>query len=270
MLEAVKRCVFCQGPRPPSDPPEHVFPQWISRILQQLPGDGNFHIASSDPDLPSYECSIIALTTNAVCRACNGGWMSDLESVVSPLLSGAITASSTTLPDHHHKTLATWAAKTAMMLDCSYGDLGSRRVIPDAHCHDLYANNAPRHYTMVAATSFGYHPGRQTFRHAWSCRTKIEGIRLSTGTRFDSYFVTFQYGYFVVQVVVLDTEQHPPATFSGADLRLPGGQVVPGPDFIRQIWPRLGKAIAWPPPVGLDAAALDVWGRIGPFVIEQG
>lgn len=265
MANTSPSCVFCRGPRPSSDPPEHVFPQWVSRALLELPGDGLFHISASDPVLPSFECALIELTTKAVCHRCNHGWMSDLESTVSPILRSAIKGEVATLNARHHKTLAIWAVKNAMMLDCSFGDRGESRFIPNDHCHDLFKTRAPRNITFVRTTSFGYEPTSQIFRHAWAQRFKIEGIGLSTGDLFRSYVVTFQYGYFVTQIALVETDKQPTNTFSGADLALPNGHIVPGERFIQQFWPALGDDIKWPPPVGLEAVALTRWAESGPF-----
>jgi hypothetical protein len=223
-----------------------------------------FHISASDPELPSYECAIIEVTTSAVCKGCNHHWMSDLESIASPVFTEAIKGGLTTIPARHHRTLATWAVKNALMLDCAFVDLGATRFIKTAHCRDLHVSKRPRPVTFVGVSSFGYGPG-QEFRHAWAHRFKIEGVRLSNGNPFESYVVAFQYGYLSVLVAQFDSDEQPPHTFRSVDLILDDGRAVPADSFIAQVWPSHGRDLSWPPPTGLDATALEIWAKSGPF-----
>ena len=49
-----------------------------------------------------------------VCRACNNGWLSQLETIARPLLSDLVCGYARTLTVADQKLLATWIAKTTM------------------------------------------------------------------------------------------------------------------------------------------------------------
>jgi hypothetical protein len=258
-------CRFCRSPRTAGDPPEHVFPQWISRALGTLPGTGDFEL-ESDSELPRITGRVIGLTTLAVCRACNHGWMSDLESAASPLLRRAVLGGGTSLPVSSHRSIGTWAVKNALMLDAAYGDFGHSELAPDEHYRELFDSRSPRYATYVWTTSFGYVPGVQGFRHAWSSRTELAAASRLDGSRFNGYAVTFQFGYLVTQVVSFDTDKQGFDSFGRADLRIPDGNVLPAREFTRQVWPSTGHDLAWPPPRALEAAGLGLFASQPPFV----
>ncbi len=59
----------------------------------------------------------IELRLKAVCHVCNQGWMSDLETRAEPILTPMINAVPTTLDRASQQLVATWAVKTAMVLE---------------------------------------------------------------------------------------------------------------------------------------------------------
>lgn len=260
-------CVFCLSPRLPTDPPEHVFPKWVSRALLQLPGDGLFRVQFDDPTLPSFECKLVEITTSAVCSTCNHGWMSDLESVVSPLLQTAILGNAAVLDPTRHVTISMWAAKTAMMMECAWVERGLPRFVPDDHCHDLFKTRGPRNSTYIWTTSVGYDPATQSFRDGVLSRTKLELEGISTGDRFDGYAITWHFGYLGLQVVCLGIDDESFNTGRRAPLRLPDGQVLPADAFTRQLSPPTHETINWPPPIGLEQIGFGTFATQPPFVV---
>jgi hypothetical protein len=115
---------------------EHVWPQWLQTIAGPLhperasissgfwqENDGAFREAQAvRVDQPG---SILKRTARAVCRDCNGGWMSQLEQQTKPHLESLVgaTTTNTGLPIQPDVAalLATWAIKTAWM-----NELGNR------------------------------------------------------------------------------------------------------------------------------------------------
>ncbi len=243
-----------------------MFPQWVSRALRKLPGDGAFHVHFSEPGISDKFCNIVDITTDKVCATCNHGWMSDLESVVSPIATPALLGNETIFPLRWESMVAMWATKTALMMDCAWGDLGQPRLVPDQHCRDLYQSRNPRNSTYVWTTSIGYDPRTQSFQHGWMGRSVVAMDGLSSGRHFDGYAITWHFGYIGFQVVCFGVDDESFNAASRADLRLPDGQVLPAASFTRQFFPLPGSDIAWPPPLGLEQIGLGVWSQQPPFV----
>ena len=58
------------------------------------------------------------MTVNRVCRSCNNGWMSALETLSRPVLEPLIEGLALDALDRHaQRVLALWAAKTAAVAD---------------------------------------------------------------------------------------------------------------------------------------------------------
>lgn len=67
------------------------------------------------PRPPSFRSKNLEITTDVVCKACNGHWMSDLEMQASQLLTPVIEGSGRPLSIEDQAFLAVWAMKTVMM-----------------------------------------------------------------------------------------------------------------------------------------------------------
>jgi hypothetical protein len=99
---------------------EHTVPKWLEAEL------GITH-ASVEPTLTSVEGvqleqrvhPVNQLLTGSVCRNCNSGWMSLLESEVQPILRALIhpKRSIESLRKAERHAVARWAMKTAFVLD---------------------------------------------------------------------------------------------------------------------------------------------------------
>jgi hypothetical protein len=112
---SARRCIFCGAK---ADSYEHVFPDWINRVIVNDELDAEF-FAVADGKIENARAYLAnkaaSLRAKIVCDACNKGWMSDLESVICPLLTPLILGKETTL-DHPQQLLtAQWAVKTAMV-----------------------------------------------------------------------------------------------------------------------------------------------------------
>lgn len=118
-------CAFCTG-RAVEE--EHVWGRWVTRELRQR---GTFTVETEHG--PRRRSSIDF--TAPVCGECNNGWLSLLENDVKPILSPMIRATGGTqdLSIGEQSLLATWAAKTAMMIDLQTGT----PLIPTGYFHEL-------------------------------------------------------------------------------------------------------------------------------------
>ena len=109
-LEASKKCL------PASATEEHVFAKWVrkpsvNKNMRMFTATGN-----AEPQLvrkPPLE----RLVNKKVCRSCNGGWMSHLETEVAPIFDKMNESNGiNSLGSGEVETLARWTAKTAAVL----------------------------------------------------------------------------------------------------------------------------------------------------------
>ncbi len=79
-------CAFC-GPTRAKMDPEHVWSDWISRLLDKHYERQTYTITSWDSDGTKFSrlAKHINETRDYICRPCNAGWMSDIESYASRL-----------------------------------------------------------------------------------------------------------------------------------------------------------------------------------------
>src|SRR6266508_2629033 len=117
------RCAFCRATEVTD---EHVWPKWVSR---KLAGHDGFTMPS--PHGPRRMRSLDI--TAPVCVTCNNRWLSVLEKDVQPVLGPLIHGEERTLAPDEQRLLATWAIKTALMLDLG----GGRPLIPTGFYYDF-------------------------------------------------------------------------------------------------------------------------------------
>lgn len=108
-----RRCIFCGNV---ADDKEHLLPEWLQRIL---PSDQPvIHYREvSGVKTPPREKKPFREKAKFVCKACNQGWMSDLETATKPLLTPAITRQGPCDLDLIAQwTVARWAVKTCFVM----------------------------------------------------------------------------------------------------------------------------------------------------------
>jgi hypothetical protein len=111
-------CIFC-GQRANSS--EHVWPGWLARIIEQLPGK-NKTLSSirtnQHGERRGWKKDRPEIITKNVCKVgCNGGWMSDLESEAASIIRPMVNGEEQTLTGKQQATITIWMIKTAMVLD---------------------------------------------------------------------------------------------------------------------------------------------------------
>jgi hypothetical protein len=122
-------CAWCDA-ADASD--EHVFAEWISKELARCP-------LMRETDHGPLPITSIDLTA-PVCTRCNNRWLSVLEKDAQRILAPMIHRPDTvTLTTEDQRLLATWAVKTAMMLDLA----SAEPVIPAGFYHAFRQARAP-------------------------------------------------------------------------------------------------------------------------------
>lgn len=122
-------CIFCGG-TPLTR--EHLHGRWAGRfadreqrnIFQRSDREGE---PPQPGDMRRWKARAYDRHARVVCKACNGGWMSDLETAVSSLLDPE-ALDGRPLDPKEQALLATWAMKTALTMDAAQSP--DDRVIP--------------------------------------------------------------------------------------------------------------------------------------------
>jgi hypothetical protein len=137
-------CVFCGG-KPLTN--EHVWPDWIGRLLYGYPKGGRAPAAphrrsSSLRHEPTgvWTAPSFSQKASIVCADCNHGWMSDLEVAVEPILRPMLVPQGkVVLRESDQAVLARWITKTAMV----FQHTTPRRPIPPNQFRYLFDHRRP-------------------------------------------------------------------------------------------------------------------------------
>jgi len=111
-----RSCIFCGG-QPVTK--EHVWPRWAQAVVptdfvpfeQIIEVDGHPKVEHCRNTRPFTE------TARIVCRPCNNGWMAQLESLAKSILVPMLAGEPAVLDQERQRVLATWALKTAIIVD---------------------------------------------------------------------------------------------------------------------------------------------------------
>ena len=104
--------------------------------------------ADADRSWPQKQ---FTLTVGAVCGNCNNGWMGDLEGRVKPFFEAALDRKSSLLDTALQRDLASWALKTAMMVEAVHKP-DKPGVLRDEYSHLFtHGQPSPRVRVWVAA-----------------------------------------------------------------------------------------------------------------------
>jgi hypothetical protein len=170
-----------------------------------------------------------------VCKPCNNGWMSRLETrtrrVLMPLAQGISHRFST----FDQKVLATWIAKTVMVSEYVYPD---HVAIPDLHRLRLYADLEPpeRWWIWVAHYVGASWRNLAIYHHTGN-------LNKSKPSESDTQFTSIGIGHLFIQV---------------ASTTVPGFEIAPEDETgLIRIWPPLGADIQWPASHAITDAAAD-------------
>jgi len=225
-----RQCVFCGG-TPLTR--EHVMPQWLTNVLPeqarfrgqdqqvilQPPGSDRSRIM-----LPHREVKepFNGMTVKAVCKSCNGGWMSGLEEATRPLLSRLIRGEPELLNKEDAIAVASWTVKTALMAQLT-GVEGAGAM--SSAYHAFYRDRVPAKNSVVWAGGIG--------SEEWALRCELVGALIVTDEDngsvtpddpVNTMSATFGIGHLLLHTVITSRSQvsYPPLDdiHQGAVVRL--------------------------------------------------
>ena len=150
-----RTCAFCGTTN--KIEAEHVWPHWAARRFEN---DDTFTYyrqfvgAGYEPEAPyTWLQKPFDWKVRAVCKPCNNRWMSDLETAAKDALFGsAFSRHERELPRGAQRTLAAWAIKTAMMVECT--NVPSRRGIPRVEYRHVWKRREPSANVRIWLASY--------------------------------------------------------------------------------------------------------------------
>ena len=192
-MPATRECVFCATPITNSTASrEDTIPKWLQAEL-------GIADATVEPTLTSWTGEQLSqrvhpvgkLVTGGVCRRCNNGWMSELESEAIPILRVLMSSKQTleSLDRSERRDLSRWSQKTAFMLDRG----GLEPHVAEVDLHEFY-ENAP--YPLSTTFVFGrqqlatrpwYYIATGTWKHGQLTDAARERVER------DSYKISLQF-----------------------------------------------------------------------------
>jgi hypothetical protein len=219
-----KTCVWCESSGPFDK--EHIWPQWLSRAIGGS-AIGPFYGGGPRGSRWQHRTRI-EITTRAVCKACNGGWLQQMEDRTKPVLAPIATGPNCQhdLRPDEQAILATWAMKTTMHA-CIAAPV---EIVPPAEYRRFHNAGRPADATLVMLALYG---GRRVV-----CRANFApgDAHVAEAGVIGSYAATLQAGRAVFFVVDHFGD------FSQAQIDT---QDVAA--FATRIWPPTGRTARMPP-----------------------
>ena len=113
----LRNCMFCDQT---ATSKEDALPLWLVR---RFPTPRGVRIGFRRRGFPvaDWEKARHGITVRFVCRACNSGWMSQLESRAKPIIERLLDNPRVTLNTADQTTLAAWTVKSAMVFEALRG-----------------------------------------------------------------------------------------------------------------------------------------------------
>jgi hypothetical protein len=221
---------------------EHVLSGTLAKHLPRFEGPFAVSRFSADPSNGDWttvyeylEPQMEGFIGNDFCRACNSGWMREMDEEVEPLLGPMIRGVETALPAKAQHALATWVVKFALVLESLRG---TDRSVPDAvylrfHAEPSPLDGYPVHLAHYVGTKAHYR---------WVCQVQGFPAQASTPPRVENVLLTVVLGHLLIET-----------SLPGADHRW-DIEAVPGDDRLL-IWPLPFVPVKWPPSRAIDDEA---------------
>jgi hypothetical protein len=211
-----ERCPFCWGTDGPTNEltDEDVFPLWLQRTMNELAGQPSQAHPNPWPKV-----------TVPVCANCNNRWLSVLENDTSVIVKPMLVADRATLTNAQRTTLATWATKITLLLDC----YSTNPVVPHEYLKALATEGSP---PLGTAVWLAAHTGALAMKTLGDVLMETDpgSSEVPTGIK-----ITFSIGRLVFLVIV----------------RFAGSDPIPAPSAaieraLVHLWPSAPGSTQWP------------------------
>jgi hypothetical protein len=231
----MRTCLFCeQGVSSKED----AWPIWLMNRFP-VPKTARMFAERGGRQLPSWQLAEPRLIVRWLCRACNNGWMSDLEGETKPIVESILDEKLNAIDASAQTTLAHWAVKTAMVLE-AFGPYPEQWFYTALEREQMRQTRAiPRHTSVWIAKCVN------------QPNIGSEAKNLLTGAQDDGVrgiAVSMAFGSLALQVVTVKI----PAVLSESSTVTYEVSKEPWDDALVRVWPTSLEAKAWPPAYGLD------------------
>jgi hypothetical protein len=142
---STRTCIFCGG-GPLSN--EHAWQRWLVQELL-TPGSVIRMRWGSAQGLTHVDAKGLEVKVRRACVGCNTGWMSKMERAVKAVLLPLVRGQVNQLAHADQQFVATWAQKTAMMLQFTSIHKTGIVIVPSLY-QELYAHPARPAGSLVA------------------------------------------------------------------------------------------------------------------------
>lgn len=252
----MNECFFC-GPTENPLTEEHVWPQWISRLLFGRYDSNHFVNIRSTGDNTTgvWKSRNIQVTTKTVCDKCNNVWLGNFENnEIKPIATPLITdIANVVLPPSEQWKLAAWAYKMAMLLEVA---------IPPAERPPLFFTPSERKQfrettlahervgVFLSKYDHGQHPAHAHL--SLHTLTQREGERKS----FELKISTMTAGSLGMQVMAVRSAASGELVYaSEVEFEFLGK----AREAIVPIWPPASGAVRWPPVQAMTQQDVEDW-----------
>ncbi len=232
---------------------EHLWPDWMAQFLPRLPDAEHveikmkFDAKARHPAEPEFKRTRQGAPNTKrlklVCRKCNGGWMSRLESAVKPFLSKMIKAETVVLNEGDRRTFAEWVAMKVLVLDQNeHMSAPIDPVFQEQDRREFYASRRiPAFFNIMIATRGGPKWTTQVWRHASALTTNK--VTTYDGKIRNTQTVTWGMGHVLIYVVATKERDVVPFLMKMEDMYVPPDRtIIP----LVQFWPTAEHDIKWP------------------------
>lgn len=231
----MRSCLFC------SEHPSTKEDAWPTWLVKRFPVSTNarMFMERAGVELPDWPVTRPRLALKWLCAACNNGWMSRLEAKAKPIIESLLEDTSTSIDPAPQVTLATWAVKTAMVLEAFYPDR--------AWFFSAEERAAMRLHHRIPSRTSVWLAKCVNQRDIYSA-----GVDLGTGHGPEDvrgFAVTMAFGSIAFQVMTARIPARVPSHVAVTY----GVSNHPWPEILVDLSPASEAAKTWPPKYGLDS-----------------
>lgn len=248
-LKGPGRCIFCGAFGLTH---EHIWADWLK---DYIPRDQPYHI-SRKADVSPYETESVSLERKTgdfhsrrvycVCKACNSGWMSQLQERVRPYLVPMLKGQKITLYKNGQTALCAWVSMMIAVAEYVNRDkvaipqsdrtfLRERRK-PPSHWHIWIGAHRNQTYPIYSHRILEFaEKGEEVPRRARANGQNTHATTICVG----EYLLIYAMSSIPARNLV--RKWKPP---------------TPVRPYLDQIWPINGRAVTWPPAFGCSDSGL--------------
>jgi len=233
----MRKCLFCLAK---ANSLEDALPHWITdQFKSSEPCKAQLERHGEKVNI--WQVYQPELSISCVCKSCNNGWMSDLESQTKIYLQPLLMGEKCVLDITGQMTIALWSLKTAMVLEAL--DPPQKRIYTQQEREHLQKLSViPWRTSIWLATSVD----KSLFLNTKNRHMRTEDINDISGAS-----ITMAFSHVAIQIFTIRVPSDVgPSTHVTANVRR-----GPWDQATIQIWPIQPSPVVWPPALALNSEA---------------